>query len=99
VQRSVLENVKILLYHEIRNELSFNLRYLSTSYNFGKYGLGGWQSFRATLYIVPHDPAAPNLVTWYMVPADPYTLEKSLFRLGLGYVMLVCLVLVLSYAY
>jgi len=41
VQRSVLEKVKILLYHEIRIEPSFNLRYLSTFYDFGKYDLRG----------------------------------------------------------
>jgi len=51
VQRSGLGKVKILLYHEIRNEHSFNLRYISTFYDFGKYGLGGGQSFRATLYL------------------------------------------------
>jgi len=32
-------------------EPSCKLRCRTTFYDFGKYGLGGWQSFRATLYI------------------------------------------------
>jgi len=42
---SVLEKVKILLHHEIRNEPSFNLRYILTFYDFGKYGLGWGNHF------------------------------------------------------
>ena len=45
VQRSGSKKVKILLYHEIRIEPSFNLRYRTTFYDFGKYGLGAGNHF------------------------------------------------------